>query len=51
MRLVETLEMLSQARRYVADGEEFLSEQRQILDILREARPRSARSHPCFGTA
>ena len=34
MRLVETLEMLSQARRYVAEGEEFLSEQRQIVDIL-----------------
>jgi hypothetical protein len=34
MRLIETLEMLSQARRYVAEGEDFLNEQRQTVDVL-----------------
>jgi hypothetical protein len=36
MRLVETLEMLSQARRYVAEGEEFVTEQRRIVDRLEQ---------------
>ena len=34
MCLVETLELLSNARRYVADGEKSLAHQRKIIDRL-----------------
>ena len=34
MCLVETLELLSAARRYVADGEKLLADQRKIVDQL-----------------
>jgi len=34
MCLVETLELLSDARRYVADGEKSLANQRKIIDRL-----------------
>jgi hypothetical protein len=36
MRLIEALEMLSQARRYVAEGEAFVSEQCRIVDRLEQ---------------
>jgi len=34
MGLVQTLELLSDARRYVADGEKCLERQRKIIDRL-----------------
>ena len=34
MSLVETLELLVKAREYVAQGEEYLVEQREIVDQL-----------------
>ena len=34
MKLVETLELLSKAREYVAQGQEELIEQREIVDQL-----------------
>jgi hypothetical protein len=34
IRLVETLEKLSKARKYVVDGERFLSRQKAYLDKL-----------------
>jgi hypothetical protein len=34
MSLVETLELLVKARQYVAEGEEYLVDQRKIVDRL-----------------
>ena len=34
MSLVETLELLDKAREYVAEGEEYLVDQRKIVDRL-----------------
>ena len=36
MELVETLELLSRARRYVSEGQRCISRQRKIVDALEE---------------